>query len=74
MTFIERECRLWDGTDEAPMIRYRPASTMFRSTPEWKEWLEEFADFARKDYVDLIDDAMAEHARRLKFEEKPPRR
>lgn len=54
--------------------RVRSAATNIRSTPEWKAWLEELAEFDRCDYVELIDRAVVEYAKKVRFEKKAPRR
>src|SRR4051794_28924331 len=58
---------------KAEVSGVRSAVTNIRSTPEWKEWLGRFADHARKDLADLIDEAVLRYARGEGFE-LPPKR
>lgn len=53
--------------------RVRSAATNIRSTPEWRMWLQEFADHKRKDLVDLIDEALLAYARQEQFKIPPKR-
>jgi hypothetical protein len=52
-----------------------PRATMvgIRGTPEWKGWLEQFADHQRTTIVDLIDWALETFAQESGFE-RPPKR
>lgn len=53
--------------------RVRSAAINMRGTPEWKAWVDRFAESERKDLVDLIDTALAEYARTRRFEIPPKR-
>lgn len=53
--------------------RVRSSATNIRSTPEWREWLQRFAERERKDLVDLIDEALLVLARERQFEIPPKR-
>src|SRR3954447_19084816 len=44
-----------------------------RGTPEWREWLRRFAAHQRVTPTALVDQALAEVARRVGFVEPPPR-
>jgi hypothetical protein len=44
-----------------------------KGTPEWKTWLEEFAEHCRLSMADTIDQAVAEHAERKGFRPPPAR-
>lgn len=61
------------GTPKRPPNRVRSAATNIRSTPEWREWLQEFAEHKRKDLVDLIDEALLAYARQEQFKIPPKR-
>lgn len=52
----------------------RTAATMIRSTPDWKKWLDELADFNRGTVSDTVDRALVELARNIGFPKVPPRR
>ena len=55
--------------------RYKPRKQIFglRASEEYKDWLVRFALHLRKDMADLVDDALAGHAKSSEFE-PPPRR
>lgn len=53
--------------------RIRSAVTNIRSSPEWKAWLQSFADHTRKDLADVVDEALLRYARAEGFE-LPPKR
>lgn len=61
------------GSPKRAPKRVRNAVTNVRSTPEWKAWLERYAEFKRKDLVDLIDECVLMAARADGFE-MPPKR
>lgn len=61
------------GVPKRKPNRIRSSATNIRSTPEWREWLQEFADFKRKDLVDLIDEALLAYARQEQFKVPPKR-
>jgi hypothetical protein len=44
-----------------------------KGTPEWKTWLEEYAEFCRLSMVDTIDQDLAEGAKRKGFRSPPMR-
>lgn len=44
-----------------------------RSGPQWKAWLDEFADFCRVGKVAVIDTALEEYALKRGFR-RPPKR
>ena len=44
-----------------------------RGSPEWKDWLDRFADHCRLNKVDVIDLALVDYAAKMGFE-PPPRR
>lgn len=51
-----------------------PSQTfVMRLNPEFKEWLNRFANFCRLNMVDVIDLALADYAKARGFDE-PPRR
>ncbi len=55
--------------------RVRSATTIIRSMPAWKEWIEEFAEFDRCSSVsELLDRALVSYARDAKFPKPAPKR
>jgi hypothetical protein len=44
-----------------------------KGTPEWKVWLEEFAEFCRLSMADTIDQSLTEQADRKGFRPPPKR-
>lgn len=54
--------------------RARTAAINIRAMPEWKEWVDAFADFDRCSLVEVIDRALVVYAREKKFPRTPPRR
>jgi len=55
--------------------RARPASTMLRSSEDWKTWLAELASYDRGSTVaDLLDRAVVSYAREIKFPKPAPKR
>ena len=53
--------------------RVRSAVLNVRGTPQWKAWLGRFAAHCRKDYSDVIDEALLRYARSEGFD-MPPKR
>jgi hypothetical protein len=51
----------------------QPLAVQVRGRPEWKEWVRELASRQRLDVSDLVDQALAEVARRIGFREPPER-
>lgn len=51
----------------------REMAVGIRSTPEWKGWLDRFAEFKRTTIVDLIDWSLEEFARVSGFDPPPKR-
>jgi hypothetical protein len=54
--------------------RARASAINFRAMPEWKAWIDEFAEFDRCTLVELIDRALVAYAREKKFSKAAPRR
>lgn len=54
-------------------IRLGVAVTL-KGSPEWKAWLERFADHTRLDVAKLIDKALVHYAESEGFSEASPRR
>ena len=61
------------ATERAEPNRVRSAVTNIRSSPEWKAWLQRFADHTRKDLADVVDEALLRYARAEGFEQPPKR-
>jgi hypothetical protein len=62
-----------EGRAKPQPTRIRSGVTNIRSSPEWKAWLQRFADFTRKDLADVVDEALLRYARAEGFE-LPPKR
>jgi hypothetical protein len=55
--------------------RVRSVTTILRSRPEWRKWVEDLAAFDRApSLVELMDRALVAYARGVKFPTPPPRR
>jgi hypothetical protein len=54
----------------------KPKQTIMsiRGAPEWKAWLDRLAEHDRSTSVQVIDKALADYARKVKFPEAPPKR
>lgn len=52
----------------------KPLVIQMRGSLEWKQWLEELAEFDRSTVSDIIDRAIAAHARTIGFPKAPPPR
>jgi hypothetical protein len=52
----------------------RTVVTNIRSTPAWREWLVELAEFQRLTVADVIDQAVVAYARQAKFPKPIPKR
>jgi hypothetical protein len=50
-----------------------PNIISIRGTNEWRDWLDRFAAHQRVTPTALVDQALAEAARRAGFEDPPPR-
>jgi hypothetical protein len=60
---------------KAEVNRLRAAVTFIRSTEEWKGWIERLAEHDRASSVaELMDRAVVQYAKKVKFDEPPPRR
>lgn len=58
---------------DVPKIKQNVLS--IRGSEEWREWVHHFCDHVRmKSASDLIDQALVEHAKRMGFNEPPPKR
>jgi hypothetical protein len=53
--------------------RVRSAVTNIRSRPEWKSWLEQFAEHVGVDVSEVIDQALLQYARVKNFDMPPTR-
>lgn len=51
----------------------QPNVFSMRGTSEWREWLDELAEFQRTTTAGTIDQALAEVARRIGFKPPPSR-
>jgi hypothetical protein len=59
----------------AKMVASMGAILSVRGSEEWREWVHRFCDYCRlKSASDLIDQALAEHAKHLGFPDPPPKR
>lgn len=61
------------ASNERPERPVREMAVGIRSTPEWKAWLDRFAESKRTTIVDLIDWSLEEFARSSGFEPPPKR-
>jgi hypothetical protein len=61
------------GPKPNPLGR-RTVITNIRSSTEWREWVDEFATFAKSSVSDLVDRALIGLARELKFPKQAPKR
>jgi len=53
----------------------RPAiAVTLRGGPDWKEWLEGFADHCRSDVSKVIDKALIQYAKSEGYNKEAPRR
>ena len=59
--------------EASPKVRLGVAVTL-KGSPEWKAWLERFADHTRLDVAKLIDKALIHYAASEGFSEASPRR
>jgi len=57
----------------APMTGSKNNILSIRGTPEWRAWLESFANECRVTPTALLDLAVAEKAARQGFKQPPPR-
>lgn len=51
----------------------QPFAVQVRGTPEWKEWVEELAEFNRQKVAGLVDTALARLAKEVGFRDPPKR-
>lgn len=51
----------------------QPLAVQVRGTPQWKEWVEELAEFARMPVSGIVDTALAQFAIILGFRPPPKR-
>ena len=51
----------------------QPPAVQVRGTPEWKEWVEELAEFLRLPVSGLVDTSLARTARENGFRDPPKR-
>jgi hypothetical protein len=52
----------------------RSVVNTFRSTPAWRDWVARLAESERTGVPDLIDRALAQYAKKVRFPEPPPKR
>lgn len=52
----------------------KPLAIQVRGSAEWKQWLEELAEFDRSTIADISDRAIAAYARQIGFPKPPPPR
>ena len=51
----------------------QPFAVQVRGTPEWKEWVEELAEYNRQKVAGLVDTALARLAKEIGFRDPPKR-
>lgn len=59
------QARSWPG---------KPLAIQVRGSAEWKQWLEELAEFDRSNLADICDRAIAAYGRSIGFPKPPPPR
>lgn len=52
----------------------KPVAVTIKGDPAWREWLERAASHCQTNVSGLISIAVAQYAKSLGFEEKPPKR
>jgi len=65
------------GVPEPAQAAKKPkgfALPSIRGSDEWKAWVERLADADRASLPDLIDHALVAYAKKIKFNEPPPKR
>jgi hypothetical protein len=73
LEFIERECRPWDETDDAPLTAGLKNIVVLRGTDEWKLWLDQLAQANSAPVTVTIEQALRLMAEKLGLP-KPPKR
>lgn len=68
MTTVGRKKTKPDGPARKPVV------LVVRGAPEWAEWVAQLAEHCRTTASELVDDALATHAKQLGFMVKPPKR
>jgi hypothetical protein len=71
--FIGRPLLVGANPDAVEAMPCRIPVTNVRSRPEWKSWLERFAEHAGADVSEIIDQALLQYARVKNFDMPPSR-
>jgi hypothetical protein len=64
-------------TKKFPKPSYSPGKPLafaVRGSSEWRQWVQALAEFDRATVADVVDRAVAAHARKIGFSPKPPER
>jgi hypothetical protein len=72
MEFIAANSRPWCEADDKPGGE-EPCSVSIRGSTAWRDWLQRYALYKRTTPTGLLDMAVAEMAKRDKFEAPPDR-
>lgn len=74
LTKAQRMAKKKKPGESAQGWKSKPLVIQMRGSLEWKEWLEELAKFDRSTVSDIVDRAIAAHARTIGFPKSPPER